>query len=223
MNNSLPILLTKYTNCTEDLNLLAVNLELYPFIEYEGWKKVALLTFVFFTFCIEVFMKILLGKFYQKVNIMERPLTIMFIIDQTVQGIGYIVVTVMYFFSILTGIPIVTMFGSQTAGWVFVGFGVLTIFSRSTMSLMMALYRLLCLKANNFMMYRIGDVTFAIIMIILGYSLTIFTSLAWVNNYPPYLSAINLSRGISRYQAILLQKYTEETVNQAAREESEMQ
>lgn len=222
-NITTPLFITKYSNCTEDLNLLAMDLELYPFLEYEGWKKWALIWFVSSTFAIEVFMKILLAKFSKENKILERPITVMFIVDQAVQGTGYIVVTLLFIASVLTGIPMVKMFGSTTVAWVFVGFCDLIIVSKSTMSLMMAIYRLLCLKANHFTMYKIGGVALAIILIFVGYGLTFLICLAWLNNNPSYISGLNFAKGVSQYQALLIQKYTEEKVNQAVRENSYIQ
>lgn len=116
MEGNIPLFITKYTNSTEDMNFLAMDLELYPFLEYEGWKKMALLAYMLATCAIEIFTKVLLYRFSKTVNILERPITIIFIVDQTVQGIGFVVSTLVWTIVLPTGIPIVKLTGSMEVG-----------------------------------------------------------------------------------------------------------
>lgn len=198
-------------NTTGNISLRDVSLEQHPFLEYEGWKKAAFLTYIAVTTGIEMFMKVVLVKFAKTTKISDRPINVIFITDQGFQGLGYLTMGLMTIASSASNVPIAELFDSMTAGWVFVTIGLFTLMSKSTLSLTMAIYRLMCIKAANIVKYSIGEIRFAMILMIFGYLFCGVLVYCWANIDPSQLVAVNMALGRSSYQSQIHQKHAGET------------
>ena len=80
--------------------------------------------------------------------------------------------------------------------------------NRATFSLSMAIFRVMYIKASHFVKYTIGEIRFAVIMIIFGYLLLAPCLYAWSKNDMSNVSSMNFAQGHSKYQAKLHLKYT---------------
>lgn len=62
----------------------------------------------------------------------------------------------------------VDMHGGYTGPWIVFILGLVTIASRASMSLSMAIYRVMCLKTTDLVKYRISSMKLALILIIMA-------------------------------------------------------
>lgn len=191
-----------------DLNLDDVTLESHPYLQYEGLAKVAFVSFIIFALITEVFLKVVLIKFAKSNSITEKPITLIFLVDRFVQGSGYIIICILILASLITNTPLVELFNTQAAAYVLVCLAMIAVASRSGLSLCMALYRLMCIKVPNLVMFIIGDLTLAIIFIICNQGFNVFLTYQWIQ-VNTRAALLNFAKGMSLNQAELIKKYKE--------------
>lgn len=214
----LPILMDEtkanFTRCG-DLAFEDVSLQSHPFLQYEGWEKVAFVSFILFSLATEVFLKAVLYKFVKSESIRERPITIIFVVDRVVQGSGYIITCILFLASLITDTPLVNLFDSEAAGFGLLWITLIAVSSRTGLSLCMAVYRIMYFKAPNVVRVWIGELNSVLLLITLNYALNGSLIYLWISSANGYSTFLNFAKGASRKQLEIINRYMGEEEDDA--------